>query len=59
MFYEQTEIAKILGMSNNAFRRFAYHSGLDKHWKLIAKKRWYDFELVKEYLKNNLTNKGS
>ena len=52
MFIEQTEIAKKLGISNKSFRRFAYKSGLDKHFKIIAKKRWYDFEQVGEYLKN-------
>ena len=48
---EQTEIAKRLGISNNAFHRIAYYSKLE--YKLINNKRHYDFEKVIKIIKDN------
>lgn len=41
---EQTEIAKRLGISNNAFRRIAQQGKLE--FTLINNKRCYDFDEV-------------
>ena len=46
---EQTEIAKRLGISNNALHRITYHGKLD--FKLINNKRHYDFEEVIKTIK--------
>jgi len=51
MLIEQTEIAKKLGISNNAFRRIAKYAGLK--FQLINNKRHYDFEEVVETIKKN------
>ena len=49
MFIEQTEVAKRLGISNNAMRRIAKNAGLE--WKLINNKRHYDWQEFLEAVK--------
>ena len=50
---EQTEIAKKLGISNNAFRRFAHESKLE--FKLINNKRHYKYDEVLEVLRKQVS----
>jgi transposase-like protein len=46
---EQTEIARKLGISNNAFRRIASTARLE--FELINNKRHYDWQEVLEIIK--------
>ena len=48
---EQTEIARRLGISNNALHRIVYHGKLE--YKLINNKRHYDFEEVLKTIKKD------
>jgi hypothetical protein len=50
MWTEQTEIARKLGISNNALRKIVFNSPLKDSWKLIAKKRHYEIEKVLELI---------
>ena len=52
-YLEQTEIAKLLGISNGSFRRIVHHAGIDndQHFILINNKRYYKIDEVMEIIR--------